>query len=199
MREYPSIQRQIIKSDPIIAFDKLDGSHIRSEWSRKAGFYKWGTRRRLLDPEEPILGEAVGLVLEKYSEALERVSVDERWQRCVFFFEFFGPNSFAGTHDGGDEFDVVLLDAAPHKKDILPPRDFLKKFGHLHLPNVLYEGKANQTFVESVREWGLEGITFEGVVCKGAKRPFKIKTKAWLEALKTKCGDDEDLFNRLAW
>lgn len=28
----------------IYAFDKLDGSNIRFEWSRKRGFYKFGTR-----------------------------------------------------------------------------------------------------------------------------------------------------------
>lgn len=198
MKSYPSISRDIITSNPIIAFDKLDGSNIRAEWSKKRGFYKWGTRRRLLDPDEPVLGEAVGIIEEKYSEALARICVDQRWMRCVFFFEFFGPRSFAGLHHDDDEYDVVLLDVAPYKQGILPPRDFLKLFGNLHTPEVLYEGKANQPFVEAVQESNLEGMTFEGVVCKGAKKPFKVKSQEWLAALKFKCEDDEEMFRRLA-
>ena len=31
----------------IIAFDKIDGSNLRFEWSRKRGFYKFGTRKMI--------------------------------------------------------------------------------------------------------------------------------------------------------
>lgn len=34
MKAYPSILSQIRTDVPIIAFDKLDGSNIRAEWSK---------------------------------------------------------------------------------------------------------------------------------------------------------------------
>ena len=49
MKEYPSIPYRIHGDLDIIAFGKYDGSNIRAEWSQKKGFYKFGTRKRLLD------------------------------------------------------------------------------------------------------------------------------------------------------
>jgi hypothetical protein len=43
MKTYPSISRDIV-GQPIYAFDKLDGSNIRAEWSKKNGFHKFGSR-----------------------------------------------------------------------------------------------------------------------------------------------------------
>lgn len=54
------------------------------------------------------------------------------------------------------------------------------------------------------RNGSLEGMTFEGVVCKGnnPKRPkhvisFKIKNQAWIDKLKSTYGDDEAKFLKL--
>jgi hypothetical protein len=33
-----------------LAFDKLDGSNMRFEWSPKRGWYKFGSRGQLIDP-----------------------------------------------------------------------------------------------------------------------------------------------------
>lgn len=63
-------------------------------------------------------------------------------------------------------------------------------------------GKANSGFEQAVRNGTLEGITFEGCVCKGKNkspgRPwmFKIKTKAWIDKLKAEC-DNEEMFQEL--
>jgi len=44
MKSYPSIPGKHTNGIPLTVFDKLDGSNIRAEWSKKRGFYKFGTR-----------------------------------------------------------------------------------------------------------------------------------------------------------
>lgn len=201
MKSYPSIPRNI-KTGLFYAFDKLDGSNIRVEWSRKAGFYKFGTRKRLLDESDPILGPAKPLFLERYEESLGEIARSQRWERAVFFCEFFGPSSFCGAHDSDEEKEVLLIDVNVHKKGILGPRDFLSVFEDVPHAPLLHHGMIDDDFVRSVRESTLEGMTFEGVIVKGVpdkKGPgmFKIKSNAWLNALKTQCGEDDNLFERL--
>jgi hypothetical protein len=190
MKEYPSISPDIV-GQPIYGFDKLDGSNVRAEWSRKAGFYKFGKRHGLVDETDPLLGEAKGLIQEGYSEALARIFVKQRWMNAVCFFEFHGPSSFAGNH-AAEPHKVTLFDLTAEKKGFLEPRDFLKLFSdQVETARLLYHGNPNRTFEESVRSGQLEGMTFEGVVCKGKLvspgRPlmFKIKNRAWVEKLKT--------------
>ena len=48
MKQYPSISGKLVNTK-IYAFDKLDGSNIRGTWSKKRGFYKFGTRTQMLD------------------------------------------------------------------------------------------------------------------------------------------------------
>ena len=106
-------------------------------------------------------------------------------------------------HDPNDELTVTLFDVAADKKGILEPRDFLKIFKDIDIAPLLHHGNANSDFIAEVKEGRLEGMTFEGVVCKGKivtpGRPlmFKIKSQAWLDRLKQKCGDDEKLFTEL--
>ena len=202
MEIYPTIGTSL-NNDHIIAFDKLDGSNIRAEWTRKNGFAKFGTRRRLLDPAEPILGEAVALFNEKYAESLDRIFRKEQMTKATAFFEFYGANSFAGQHEDEDH-TVTLFDIHNYKQGLLTGPEFLKLVGNrVETVPVLWEGKANSEFVRKVKESTLDGMTFEGVVCKGKrdnrKRPvnFKLKSDAWLDRLKAKCGDDEELFEKL--
>ena len=80
--------------------------------------------------------------------------------------------------------------------------EFIKQFGHLGIPQLLYRGKANPQFEHDVLERRLEGMTFEGVVCKGVRKGrhltmFKIKSKDWIEKLKQFCQGDEKLFASL--
>jgi hypothetical protein len=200
MKEYPSIAYQIDRGFDIYAFDKIDGSNVRCEWTRKNGFNKFGSRRRLMDESDEFLGEAIPLI-KGMGDQLAAVFLKERWQQVTCFFEFHGPNSFAGQHQQ-EPHAVALLDVNPYKMGILPPRDFLKLFEHLAIPKLLYMGKANQTFEQSVRDSALPGMTFEGVVCKGVRKDrhltmFKIKSAAWLEKLRTFCAGDEKKFQQL--
>ena len=202
MKQYPSIQPIIIKSKKIYAFDKLDGSNIRAEWSIKRGFYKFGTRKRLLGADDPLLGSAIAIILSKYGQALSDIFVKNQWKKAVCFFEFFGENSFAGNHEMADIHDVILLDINSGK-GLLEPKDFIKKFGHLEIPKLLYTGNANSELIEAVKSNTLENMTFEGVVCKGKyvspglPLMFKIKSQMWLDKLKLKCQDDTALFDKL--
>lgn len=194
MKTYPSIDGRINRDVDVYAFDKLDGSNIRAEFSKKQGFYKFGTRNRMMDANDIHLGEAVTLFNNKYAESLSKIFLDNDWDRgVVCFFEYFGPNSFAGQHVE-EKHDVVLIDVMPQRQGMIPPNEFLKLFKNLHLPNVLYHGKANATFEDSVRSGKLEGMSFEGVVCKAANpnrkitsQPimFKIKNQAWIDKVKS--------------
>lgn len=205
MKSYPSITKDIRDDIHIYAFDKLDGNNIRAEWSSKRGFYKFGSRTQLIDENTKPLGKSIQIIRDKYEEDLSMVFKEHKWRDVICFFEYHGPNSFAGQHKDNDDLTVTLFDVNPYKEGILEPREFIRYFSHLDIPYLLYEGRANASFVRKVRESSLRGLTFEGVVCKGAndkktKMPvmFKIKTKAWLDKLKLFCKGDEELFNKLA-
>ena len=71
MKSYPSIPTDIRADVPIFAFDKLDGSQIRVEWTKKSGFVAFGTRTRALEASHPWLGEAIRLARGRY-EAVGR-------------------------------------------------------------------------------------------------------------------------------
>ncbi|MCX9024677.1 MAG: hypothetical protein OIN85_01110 [Candidatus Methanoperedens sp.] len=204
MKSYPSVSKNVIHTQ-IYAFDKLDGSNIRAEWKRKGktGFYKFGSRNQLISDEQPFLTEAPELIREKYEEELSRIFTKERYDEATVFFEFHGPNSFAGTHQK-EQHTVTMFDVAPLRKGILYPADYLKLFGHLDIAKLLYRGNPTHDFTDSVLEGKLEGMTFEGVVCKAPNgctpQPimFKIKSNAWFSKLLDYCKGNAAMFARLA-
>ena len=205
MKQYPSITKDVRKDIYIYAFDKLDGSNIRAEWNSKKGFYKFGSRTQLIDSSHNTLGKAISLIKEKYESDLAKVFKDQHWQNVLCFFEFHGPTSFAGLHSANEEQTVTLLDVNVYKQGLMEPEQFIKLFGHLDIPRVLFEGIVNADLFDAVKQSTLEGMTLEGIVCKGAsdnnaKMPimFKIKSQRWLEKLKEHCKDDESLFAKLA-
>lgn len=202
MKEYPSIDREIRKKTPVYVWDKLDGSNLRGEWSRKNGWYKFGKRHGLIG-EDYSLGKGIGLIKEKYGEALEKIFVDQRWERVIAFFEFWGPNSFAGQHEASDNHTVTLIDINVHKKGIVGPKEFRDLFSDVDHAKLLYHGNVTDEMIEQIQEGTFPGMTFEGVVCKGANispgRPlmFKIKNRKWIEKLKQFCNSDVKLFEKL--
>lgn len=201
MKTYPTITRDV-QNVAIYAFDKLDGSNIRAEWSRKKGFWKFGSRKRLVGQDETTLGKAQSLILEKYADSLSNIFRGERWQKATAFFEFHGPRSFAGWHHDEDEHTVTLFDVAGDRRGILEPRTFLKLFEGLDHAVLLHTGNANQLFQDAVHHGELPGMTFEGVVCKGPWTSpglplmFKVKNHAWIKRLREQCKDDQ-LFEQL--
>jgi len=202
MKEYISISREILYGVTAYVFDKLDGSNIRAEWSRKKGFHKFGSRNRLIGSDQPFLPESIPIIQDKYAEDPSRIFKDQRYESATCFFEFWGESSFAGYH-AEEPHDVTLFDVSPFKKGFLLPQDFLKLFGELDIPKLVFQGPISHPFVDAIQDGSIP-CSEEGVVCKGAPTKngyppmmFKIKTDAWIARLREKCGDDLNLFEKL--
>lgn len=204
MKTYPSITKHIVPEAYIYAFDKLDGSNIRVEWNNKRGFYKWGTRTQLLDPNAKPFNAAIPIITEKFENDLAMVCQEQKWKDAIFFFEFHGPSSFAGYHNFEEPMTATLIDVNPYKMGIMEPSRFIRTFKHLDIAKPLFEGHVTETFIDKVKESTLKGMTCEGVVCKGqyitpgVPLMFKIKSREWLEKLKIYCKGDIKLFEKLA-
>lgn len=212
MKSYPTIDywNKGIFGSHIFAFDKLDGSNIRAEWNRKHskqgkadGFTKFGTRKQIIDERHGTFGEAVELFFETYAYELNKLFREDKElkpiRRFTVFFEFYSENSFAGWHDPKDKKEICLFDIDQFQKGFMKPKDFLKKVGHLKIPEVVYEGNYNQSLIENVRNniYNLD----EGVVVKGVRLTkrkqgeniwmTKIKTIEWLNKVKNTLGQAE--------
>lgn len=208
MKQYRSIDywNKGIFGSHVYAFDKLDGSNIRASWNKKQsknscnGFNKFGTRRQLTDINNPQWGYAVSLFMEKYSDQLNKIfreDKDFRNARTVTtFFEYYGPNSFAGSHKPNDKMEITLFDIDVFQKGIMKPKDFIQKFEHLGIPDIIYEGNYNQSLIDDVRN-NVYNLN-EGVVVKGVTKTkrknieqiwmAKIKSIFWLNKVKNKYG-----------
>lgn len=210
MKSYPSIPHSTGTSFQELqgahVFDKLDGSNLRFEWSRKRRQWtKFGTRTRLFDENDWQFGRAIKIFFATLAEPLAKVAFDQRWESVVAFAEHWGPRSFAGCHhdpqnqplDPDDQMRVDLIDVAPHKQGILGPAEYLKLFDGL--PMATYLGRLNWTrgFVERVWNGDVEGVTFEGVVAKtghGKNHDIvmaKAKTRAWVDRVKARYAPQE--------
>lgn len=204
MKFYPSITKDVKQEAYIYAFDKLDGSNIRAEWNSKKGFYKFGTRNQLMDEKSKPFGAAIPIIRDKFESDIAMVCKEQGWRDALFFFEFYGPSSFAGFHNFEEPMTCTLIDVNPYKQGILEPTKFLKYFKHLDIAKVLYEGHVTTELFDKVKQSTLSNMTFEGVVCKGSYETpgmplmFKIKSQAWLDKLKVYCKGDMSLFEKLA-
>lgn len=134
---------------------------------------------------------------ETYGEALSAKFSDLRFEKAVVFFEFYGPNSFAGGHIK-ETHEVTVFDIDVYKKGMLPPREFLEVMYGLKTPRLIHRGNITDDFIDDIFESRIEGVTFEGVVCKNKNHAFKIKSKAWLARLKGVCAGDMNKFKELA-
>ena len=148
-----------------------------------------------------MLSPAIGMIESK--DELTKIFIDQKWDRVIAFFEFHGPNSFAGAHEIGDEMEVTLIDVNVYKKGMVEPELFVDLFAEVGIPEVLHTGPLTSDLIDQVKASTLVGMSLEGVVCKTwnpKKRNvdmFKIKSRAWLEKLREQCGENEKLFQRL--
>lgn len=183
-----------------MAFDKLDGSNMRFEYSHKRGFYKFGTRNVMIDSGNEQFGFAVDLFLQKYADQLAKVFSAREYrnsQSFVCFAELVGTRSAFGQHDfDKDTFDIVLFDVNEHKRGFVPPKRFVDDFGHCGIPRVVYNGKLNMQFINDVKanKFGLsEGVIGKGVVSGKKDRTslyyFKAKTDDWFDRLRIRDRD----------
>lgn len=194
MKSYPSIPRGIPLEFEAHVFDKIDGSNLRFEWSKKRGWHKFGTRKRLFDETDPVFGQVIPAFMESLADPVAEVAIKQRWDRLIIFCEGAGEHSFAGHHVPDDPMRVYLIDAAPYKKGILPPKEYLKLFGHIDA-QAAYLGRHrwNAGFVNSVRNGELDGVSFEGVVGKALIKKkivmAKAKTQAWIDRVMNRFGE----------
>lgn len=184
---------------PIVAFDKIDGSNLRFEYSQKRGFYKFGTRNMIIDSSNEEFGFAIKLFLDKYADKLTKIFKSKDYRNSLSFVcyaELIGTKSEFGQHDFvNDTFDIIIFDIDEYKKGFIPPKQFVKHFKDCGIPNVIYEGNLNRDFVQTIKrnEYNLT----EGVICKGIipnKKEnnlfyCKIKTNDWFERLRSKRPD----------
>lgn len=201
MKHYPHIEywNQCKFGETVWGFEKLDGSNIRAEWSKKRGFYKFGTRNWMIDEKHPQFGKAVTLFRNKYEEGLSKIFTDKKEYReirnFVTFAEYFGEKSFAGYHETDDIMDIVLFDVSMFQKGWIKPKDFIDNFNHLGIPRLMYHGNFNRSLINDVREGRFD--VKEGIMAKGLRRTkgdelvwmTKIKTQAWFDKLKWKLGE----------
>lgn len=206
MKSYPSITTKIDFKKSFILFDKIDGSNIRAEWNVKKGFYKFGSRTQLLTPDQVTLYPVIAHVMNNVAEKIQPKLVKLKAESVVCFFEWAGPNSFAGSHtDSIEDMTATLIDVSVYKTGMLAPEKFVDIFEDVvKLPKILHNGKISEELFQSIRKSELDGMTFEGVVGKeanctkdGRQDLCKIKTNAWLDKLKTVCNGDMNLYERL--
>lgn len=187
------------KASDVYVFDKLDGSNLRFEWTKKQGWFKYGTRTRLLDESDPVFGKAIPIFLSGLATELDKVIAKQRWQHVVAFAEFLGPNSFAGQHDPSDTHVVSLIDISPNKKGVLDPRDYLDDVYPEVTHRAAFLGRMNwgEALVQMVEDGKFEGASFEGVVGKYMDKKrlimLKAKSRAWKEKVKALYGDQASL------
>jgi len=193
MLQYPSIDGAAKSplGKPVIAFYKYDGSNLRWEWSPKKGWNKFGTRRQMFDHTTPLYNQAIPIFMEKIADELVyRVKQQNKGiERITAFTEFFGPSSFAGSHDEHEVKELKLFDVFLFKKGFIPPKQFKKMFCELNFgPEIVYEGNLNKQFIMDIRE--SKYPVDEGVICKGDDFMVKIKTDAYFKKLREKFDED---------
>ena len=200
MKQYPKIEyyNKGLFGQNVIGFDKLDGSNIRCEWSKKRGWYKFGTKEVMIDVNNEDFGQTIPLFLEKYGDSIPKVFVDKykKVENFVVFSEYVGKNSFAGYHQKGDKMDMILFDVNQYKRGFITPWEFLDNFGHLDIPRVIYQGKYSEELIENIKnnKFNLK----EGIIAKGSFRDknnkeeiwmVKIKNIEWLKKVKDRFGE----------
>jgi hypothetical protein len=163
-----------------------------------------------------MLGGAVTIFKAKYAPQLEeffhRDKLTRNEREVIVFGEYFGPKSYAGTHQVDDVKNVVIFDVMVGHKNrrFYKPFDFIDTFQSLvEIPPVLYTGNLTDQFISDVRNGAYTAefhrLTdnkfplFEGVICKGTANTgafagnmwqCKIKTQEYLDSLKNKFGND---------
>lgn len=211
MLKYPSImsmgQSRIPKGALCHAFMKYDGSNVRFEWTPKSGFHKFGTRERLFDHTDPLFGAVVEMARDHIGP---RLLADARdWDkralsnagRLVGFAEFFGRSSFAGSH-ADEPKSLVVFDVSFGGKELLGPKSFLEiaqgqaEYAR-HLGQIVYNEELARSVHRGEFDYGGDfgQDMFEGIILKREARQgvesTKLKTKAWLDAVKGRFPDWE--------
>lgn len=186
MKSYPKIEyyNKGLFGSHCYSFDKIDGSNLRFEFNRKRGWYKFGTRNNMMDRSYLEFGSGIDIFIEKYNEDLLRIFTDKykKVESFVVFGEYVGEGSFAGQHLPGKK-DVILFDVNQYKRGFIPPDEFIRNFGHLDIPRIIYEGPYTTDLIEDVKS-NIYNLN-EGVVVKGTSKSKKSGESIWSVKIKT--------------
>lgn len=185
-----------------IAFEKYDGTNMHWCWSKDNGWYAFGTRRTQFTFNKTGIAEftqthselanAPQVFNDKLRDKLTTYLATHdtyHYYKIIIFTEFYGPNSFAGTHSEedarNDTQDLIIIDVSAAGQ-IIGPSMLIEDFEAFRVADVVYAGKYSGQFTEDVRK-GKFGVN-EGVVCKamidGQVVMTKIKTDDYLKRLR---------------
>ena len=129
-----------------------------------------GSRRKVLS--QGLLAENVpGLFDATFAAPLQAIFQENGWPQATAYFEFHGPNSFAGQHEA-EPHVLNLIDAAVHRKGLLLPGLFLTLFGHLPHADVLHRGRLTPALRGQIEAGTLAGMPPEGGGRRG--RPLRL-------------------------
>lgn len=146
-----------------VAFEKLDGTNPHWARDRDFGWHAFGTRRDEFQLTDAGVGEfarrhahpreAAAVFRVALADGVERVLRDhpayQEVQAVTVFGEFLGPHSFAGRHRADDRKEVRMFDVLAGPAGLVGPEQFVRDFGHLPTPRVVYRGRRTWTFLES--------------------------------------------------
>lgn len=190
MDTYPSIPKDFQEFRAYV-FDKLDGSQIRVEYSKKKGFYKFGSKKILIDSTDLQLGPSIDLFNNTMREPLTKIFKDNKIDKGIIFLEYFGEKSLGGIHSKDDPHKLAVIDCSING-ELMNPASLIGYFEDKVLtPKCLGIYNWTRGFVQNIKECKLDTltpyITFEGVVGKsgeGSKRIMaKAKTQKWINAI----------------
>jgi hypothetical protein len=195
---YPKIPENSDKfHGKCIAFEKYDGTNLHWKWEPGEGWTHFGTRRTQFTLDgKGISGFQFNHIECREAPELFNASLRDKLtirfcqnstyhlQNIIVFTEFFGPNSFAGSHEASDEHELVIIDVMVNGR-LMAPELFIQTFANFPIARVVYTGKYSGQFAEDVRN-GKYNVN-EGVVVKGVvdHEVFmtKVKTKEYLKRL----------------
>lgn len=200
LARYPSIdgiQKSSLLGQPCIAFEKYDGSNLQFSWNQTDGWYRYGTRKRTIEKDNPLFGLAIEMFHNQYADGiLQTVRKHKEYRNCkslTAFCEFFGEKTFSGLHVDGDPKRLALFDVLIDDSQLVLPKDFVAHFGHLDIAPVLFEGELSKQLIEDVRDGKIK--CNEGIVCKGVhsnqRRKGKTEHEVWMVKVKTQTWLDE--------
>lgn len=225
MKHYDSIPRiqddGTLKGEVVWGFNKLDGQNFCATYKVHKNIWgPFGSRTVTVDENsDSELANAVRYFkTHEYDKILTKL-VKDNWKKgevfqgieeITFFFEWYGPNSFAGKHDFWDytngDMRLALIDVFLKKKGYIEPKTYYEIFNNseIEIPELIYKGELNSDIIEAIQnnDWTKPDAAFptvkEGVVfkrstlLKGQRRPsVKVKTKWWLDKLHSMYTEEE--------
>lgn len=220
MKHYDSIPRiqddGTLKGETVWGFNKLDGQNFCATYNyKKKTWGPYGSRTVTVDENSEQFGDVVkffetsgykGILARIVDKHAGKKDVFTGVDEITFFFEWYGPNSFAGKHKEGDEMHLDLIDVFLKKKGYIEPKDYEMCFrvSGIGLPLLVYKGPLTNDIIEKVKNndytqpdcWNpfvKEGVVFKrSTRLKGQRRPsVKVKTKWWLEKLHSMYTEEE--------